>query len=221
MTFDYTEYENQIHRMGRIMHIVGLTLLFSVPFIFSFILDAKISWKGYLSGMVKILPVYLPTCIVEFLIYVPILGAGGSYLAFITGNITNMKLPCAISAKEIAKTEAGTKENSIVSTLSIATSSLVTMLVIFLGVLALIPLTPILESPVLAPAFDNILPTLFGALGMQYFIKSWKLTAIPLVLTIVLCLIVPALIAQTTYLMILAGGIAIALAFVFYRKGWL
>ncbi len=221
MGFDYTEYENTIHRIGRLMHIIGLTLLFSVPFIFSWILDAHISLSGYISGIVKILPIYLPTCIVEFLIYVPILGAGGSYLTFITGNITNMKLPCAISAKEIAKTEAGTKENSIVATLSIATSSLVTMLVIFIGVIALIPLTPILESPVLQPAFDNILPALFGALGAQYYIKSWKLTLIPLLLTIILCILFPALIAQTTYLMIISGGIAIALSYIFYRKGWI
>lgn len=221
MPFDYSEYENQIHKMGRAMHIIGLAMLFSVPFIFSWILDAQINWHGYVSGLMKIVPIYLPSCIAEFLIYVPILGAGGSYLAFITGNITNMKLPCAISAKEIARTEAGTKENNIVATLSIATSSLVTMLVIFIGVLALIPLTPILENPVLQPAFENILPALFGALGVQYFVKSWKLTIVPLAVTIILCLIVPALIGQTTYVMILAGAIAIGLSYLFYRKGWL
>ena len=221
MPYDYSEYEKQIHRLGRTMQIVGLTMLFLVPFVFSWILDASINWKGYLSGIMKIFPIYIPSCLVEYIIYVPILGAGGSYLAFMTGNITNMKLPCAISAKEIAQTEAGTAENNIVSTLSIATSSLVTMLVIFVGVLSLIPLTPILENPTLAPAFENILPALFGALGVQYFVKSWKLTIVPLLLTVVLCLIVPALIAQTTYMMIISGAVAIGLAFIFYKKGWL
>lgn len=221
MPYDYSEYEKQIHRLGRTMQIVGLTMLFLVPFVFSWILDASINWKGYLSGIMKIFPIYIPSSLVEYIIYVPILGAGGSYLAFMTGNITNMKLPCAISAKEIAQTEAGTAENNIVSTLSIATSSLVTMLVIFIGVLSLIPLTPILENPTLAPAFENILPALFGALGVQYFVKSWKLTIVPLLLTVVLCLIVPALIAQTTYMMIISGAIAIGLAFIFYKKGWL
>ena len=221
MPYDYSEYEKQIHRLGRTMQIVGLTMLFLVPFVFSWILDASVNWKGYLSGIMKIFPIYIPSSLVEYIIYVPILGAGGSYLAFMTGNITNMKLPCAISAKEIAQTEAGTAENNIVSTLSIATSSLVTMLVIFIGVLSLIPLTPILENPILAPAFENILPALFGALGVQYFVKSWKLTIVPLLLTVVLCLIVPALIAQTTYMMIISGAIAIGLALIFYKKGWL
>ena len=215
---DFKEYEKEIHRMGRIMIAIGLLLLFSVPFVFSIILDAKINVKGFINGLLRIVPIYLPSSIVEFLVYVPLLGAGGSYLAFLTGNIINMKLPCAFNAKEIAHTDAGTAENAIISTLSIATSSLVTMLVIFAGVLLLIPLTPVLENPVLKPAFNNVLPALFGALAAQYFVKSWTVTAISLVLMTILTIAIPALMSQTSLMMIPIGGIAILAAWILFKK---
>lgn len=218
MPFDYEEYENSIHRLGRAFNAVALVLLFSAPFIFGLILDASVNWGGFLKGLLRIAPTYWISCVVEFLIYVPILGAGGSYLAFITGNIINMKLPCAFNAKEIAETEGGTKENDIVSTLAIATSSLVTMLVIFLGVLLLIPLTPILQNPVLQPAFENILPALFGALAAQYFAKSFRITGLPLILMIVLYMAVPSLIKETSTMMIPSGAIAIGAAYILYKK---
>ncbi len=219
--FNYEDFEKSVHRSGIIMNSIGLGLLFAVPFIFSFILNTTINWKGWLSGILRVGATYLPICIVEFLIYVPILGAGASYLSFITGNIINMKLPCAYSAREIANTSAGTREDSIITTLSVATSSLVTMLVIFVGVLLLIPLTPILNDPTLKPAFDNLLPALFGALGCQYFSKSWKLTAIPVLFMTVLCIVVPSLISQTTTMMIVVGAMSIGLSYLMYKKGML
>ncbi len=217
--FDYSEFEKSVHRSGIIMNSIGLGLLFAVPFIFSAILKTSINWNGYAKGVLRIGATYLPICIVEFLIYVPILGAGASYLSFITGNIINMKLPCAYSAREIAGTSAGTKEDSIITTLAVAVSSLVTMLVIFVGVLLLIPLTPILNNPTLKPAFDNLLPALFGALGCQYFSKSWKLTAIPVLFMTLLCIFVPSMISQTTTMMIVVGAMSIALSYVMYKKG--
>ncbi len=219
--FDYSEFEKSVHRSCIIMNSIGLGLLFAVPFIFSAILKTSINWTGWSKGLIRVGVTYLPICIVEFLIYVPILGAGASYLSFITGNIINMKLPCAYSAREIAGTSAGTKEDSVITTLSVATSSLVTMLVIFIGVLLLIPLTPILQNPTLKPAFDNLLPALFGALGCQYFSKSWKLTAVPVLFMTLLCILVPSLISQTTVMMIVIGALSIAISFFMYRKGML
>ena len=78
-----------------------------------------------------------------------------------------MKVPCALNARDIAGTKTGTPENEIVSTLAIATSSLVTTVVIMLGVMLLIPLRPVLEAPVLQPAFNNVVPALFGAMATK------------------------------------------------------
>lgn len=220
-SFSYEDYTASIHRTGRLGLSIALLMLLAAPFVFSAITGASIQWSGFLKASAAVCIIYIPSCIVEYLIYVPLLGPGASYLAFITGNITNLKLPCAFNARESAHTEVGSPENEIISTLSVATSSLVTMLVIFVGVLALIPLTPILSSPTLKPAFDNVLPALFGALGYQYFSKSLKLTAIPLAFMTLLCVIIPSMVDSTSFLIIACGGIAIAAGFVFFKKGWI
>ena len=219
--FDFEEYNNSIHRDGRILMTIALALLIVVPFIIALITEAHINWKDFWPALIKVLIIYVPSSAAEFLIYVPLLGAGACYLAFITGNLTNLKIPCAFNAREIAGAEAGTPENEIISTLSVATSALVTMVVIFIGVLLLIPLTPLLNNPVIKPAFDNVLPALFGALGMQYYRKSLKLSVLPLLLMSVLCILIPSLIAQTSTMIIVIGAFSIALSYLMYRKNWL
>lgn len=219
--FNFEEYNNSIHRDGRILMTIALALLIAVPFIIALITGAHINWKDFWPALIKVLIIYVPSSAAEFLIYVPLLGAGACYLAFITGNLTNLKIPCAFNAREIAGAEAGTPENEIISTLSVATSALVTMVVIFIGVLLLIPLTPLLNNPVIKPAFDNVLPALFGALGMQYYMKSLKLSVLPLLLMSVLCILIPSLIAQTSTMIIVIGAFSIALSYLMYRKNWL
>ena len=216
---EYLEkYNNRTHLFGRIGLLLGVLMLVGSPFLMGLSLDAMPDLSAFGKGLAQIAIVYIPSCIVEFLIYTPMLGAGGSYLGFITGNLINMKIPCALNARDIAGTEAGTTENEIVSTLSIAASSLVTTLVIALGVLLMIPLRPVLEAEVLQPAFDNVVPALFGAMSIKYFRKGKQLVAIPLVLMTLLFIFVPSLISNVGFLMILSGAIAIAHAWIRMRK---
>lgn len=216
--FNFEEYNDSIHNLGRIFLTITFTMIIGAPFLIAKILGAQIDWPAFFKAITAVLIVYIPSCIVEYLIYVPLLGSGASYLAFITGNITNLKLPCAFASRDMAKIEVGTDENEIISTLSVATSSLVTMLVIFVGVLCLIPLTPVLNNPIIKPAFDNVLPALFGALAYQYFKKSLLITLPPLSFMVLLCVIVPAMINSTSFLLIACGGIAIGLAWILFKK---
>ena len=212
------EFNRQQHRLGRIMLIAAAVLLLAVPFLLGGIYGAFPDLKSFLNGFIKVGMVYIPVGIVEFLVYAPMLGNGGSYLTFLTGNVTNLKIPCAMNARDIARTEVGTVENEIISTLSVASSSIVTMLGIFAGVLLLVPLTPVLENPVLTPAFDTVVPALFGALGLKYFRKSMKITAIPLISMTLLCVLVPGAISQTSILLIPAGGMALVIGYVLWKK---
>ena len=211
-------YYNRTHLFGRIGLWLGILLLVGAPFLMGLSLDAMPDLSAFGKGLTQIAIIYIPSCIVEFLIYTPMLGAGGSYLGFITGNLINMKIPCALNARDIVGTEAGTTENEIVSTLSIAASSLVTTLVIALGVLLMIPLRPVLEAEALQPAFDNVVPALFGAMAVKYFRKGKELVAIPLVLMTLLFIFVPSLISNVGFLMILSGAIAILHAWLRMRK---
>lgn len=215
----FAQYNQAVHRQGVAWSVWNVALLLAVPFLMGLVLDAvpdmNVFWKGFLNVAI----IYYPTSVVEYLIYVPMLGSGASYLSFITGNCSNLKIPCAVNAREMAGARSGTPENEIVSTLSVATSSLVTVVVLALGVLLLQPLSPILANPALTPAFDNVVPALFGALGLKYTLKGKKFAAIPLVLSSAVCIFVPSLIKQTSVLLIVIGALTIGVAWLFYKKG--
>ena len=214
----YEQYLRSTHRFGRLASVLTLALLLSAPFVMGVILQAMPDLGAFARGFLSIGLVYLVSCIAEYLIYVPMLGAGGSYLAFITGNLINMKIPCAINARDIVGTKSGTAENEIISTLSIATSSLVTIVVLALGVLLLIPLQPFLQSPVLQPAFDNVVPALFGAMAYKYYRGNLKVAVFPLVIMSLLFILVPSLTGSTSFMIIPSGAIVIGLAYLFFRR---
>jgi len=215
----FKEFNNGMHRLGRITLIVMTSLLLAIPFIYGAINEVSPDLASFLSGLAKVGLIYYPVAIVEFLVYTPMLGVGGSYLSFITGNVTNMRIPCVMNAKDIAGTEAGTPEHEIISTLAVATSAITTTLVIVVGVICMVPLQPVLQSEVLLPAFNNVVPALFGALGLKYFAKSPQIAVIPLLLISLLCIFVPAAISQTSLLMIPCGALALAIGFVLFKKG--
>lgn len=215
----FTNFNNGLHRLGRFTMVSVILILAGVPFVMGAIFGVAPELDGFLAGYAKVAIIYLPVSLVEFLVYAPMLGAGGSYLSFITGNVTNMKIPCAMNARDIAGTEVGTPENEIISTISTATSAIVTTLVIVVGVILLVPLQPILQNEALLPAFNNVVPALFGALGLKYFAKAPQIAFIPVSLMALLCIFVPSMINQTSILMIPAGGLALLIGFILFKKG--
>ena len=212
------KFDERTHLYGRIICVVALVMLLAAPFVMGAYLGAMPNLAAFGKGFLAIGLVWLVSCIAEYLIYVPMLGAGGSYLAFITGNLINMKIPCAISARDIVGAKAGTHENEIISTLSIATSSLVTILVLAIGVAAMIPLQPVLESPALQPAFENVVPALFGAMAYKYYRKNMKIAIWPLVIMSVVFIAVPSLVSSTSFMILPSGAIAIGIAFLLFKK---
>ena len=212
------QYERNTHILGRITSVVALVLLLGAPFVIGAYLGTMPKFSALGKGFLSVGLVWTISSVVEFLVYTPMLGAGGSYLAFITGNLINMKIPCAMNAKDIVGAKSGTTENEIISTLSIATSSLVTIAVLALGVLLLTPLQPVLSSPALQPAFSNVVPALFGAMAYKYFRKDVRLAMIPLAAMTVLFILVPSLTSSTSMMILPAGAIAIALAWFKFKK---
>lgn len=217
-TVRFEAYNRRTHTYGRIACGVTLVLLLGAPFLMGYILGAMPDMRAFGKGFLAIGIVWLVSCVAEYLVYTPMLGAGGGYLAFITGNLINMKIPCAVNARDIVGTKTGTAENEIISTLSIATSSLVTIVVLALGVALLVPLQPVLQSPVLQPAFANVVPALFGAMAYQYFRKNVQVAVAPLVVMSLLFMLVPSLTSSTSFMIIPSGALAIGIAYGMYRK---
>ncbi len=213
------EFNTGLHRLGRFLLVSGIVILSMIPFLIGMLYGVSPDMAAFLKGYATVAVVYIPVSLVEFLVYAPMLGVGGSYISFITGNVTNMKIPVAMNAREIAGTEVGTPENEIISTLSTATSAIVTTLVIVVGVILLVPLQPVLQNEVLLPAFNNVVPALFGALGLKYFIKSPQIAVIPVLFMILLCVFIPSMIEQTSVMMIPCGGLALGIGYLLFKKG--
>ena len=214
----YQKYLQSTHRLGRAVSVLTLILLLGAPFVIGAVLGAMPDMQAAARGFLSVGLVWTVSSVVEFLVYTPMLGAGGSYLAFITGNLINMKIPCAVNAKELVGAKSGTAENEVISTLSIAASSLVTILVLALGVLLMIPLQPVLQSPALQPAFANVVPALFGAMAYKYFRKNPLLALVPLTVMTVLFTLVPSLTSSTSFMIIPSGALTIALSYWNYRR---
>ena len=212
-------YNERTHLFGRLSCIITLVMLIGAPFVMGLYLGAMPDLGAVARGFLACGLVWAVSCVAEYLIYTPMLGAGGGYLAFITGNLINMKIPCAMNARDLVDAKTGTPENEIISTLSIATSSLVTILVLAAGVVALIPLQPILQAPALQPAFDNVVPALFGAMAYKYYRGNLKIAALPLLTMALLFILVPSLAGSTSFMVLPSGAIAIGVAFLLHKKG--
>ena len=213
-------YMDSVHRDGTIWNLGVMVLLFAFPISVALIFGVIPDWAALGAGLIATAPMYWAVGVIETFTFVPMLGAGGSYLSFVTGNISNLKLPCALNALEQNGVSANSEEGEVISTIAIAVSSIVTTLIIIIGVICIVPLTPILQAPVLQPAFEQILPALFGGLGVAFVSKNWKLALAPILLMLVLFIFVPALDSGTVGIMVpVAALFTIAVARIMYKKG--
>ena len=213
-------YMDSVHRDGRIWNFTMAGILIGFPIVVAIIFGVVPDWKAMLMGLVATAPMYWAVGAIEVVTFVPMLGAGGAYLGFVTGNISNLKLPCALNALEQNGVSANSEEGEVISTIAIATSSIVTTLIIIIGVICIVPLRPILEAEILAPAFEQILPALFGGLGVAFVSKNWKIAVAPIVLMLLLFIFVPALNSGTVGIMVPVSALfTIGTGRILYKKG--
>ena len=213
-------YMDSVHRNGRIWNLSVMVLLLAFPLTVAVLFSVSPDWGALGMGLLATAPMYWAVGAIETVTFVPMLGAGGSYLSFVTGNISNLKLPCAINALEQNEVSANSEEGEIISTIAIATSSIVTTLIILVGVICIAPLTPILEAPVLQPAFEQILPALFGGLGVAFVSKNWKIAVAPILLMLALFIFIPAMNSGTVGIMVPVSAVfTIAVARILYKRG--
>ena len=220
-------FDDNTHLYGRIWGVIAAVLILSYPFVCMIIFDAAIDWSIFATG-ISIIVMYCAVGAVETFTYSPMLGSGGTYLGFVTGNLSNLKVPCALNCMEQAGVEKGTEEAEIISTVSIAISSIVTMIILILGVVLISFLTPILENENLKPAFDNVLPALFGGMAVVYISKNWKISVIPCVLMLLVFIISSYVtrsgdLAGTLIGVMVPVGVVVTVvsARMMYKKGWL
>lgn len=179
-------FDAKIHRMGRLSTVIVWVFFLLVPAAVCTVFHLKVDLALTFKAAAPIMLIFAITGVCEKLSMSPIIGPGAVYLASSTGNIQNMKLPAALNAMNIMECEEGSEKGRVVSIIAVATSSFVTTLIVFCGMLFLAPLmTPLLTNPVVAPAFDNMFPALVGPMVIPVVLKNIKVAALPVALAIV------------------------------------
>lgn len=215
-------YNDLLHRNGRIFLLAGFAVMISVPLTLMMVTGVAPDPAAFFPAFLTISLLQLPGGIIEVLTYSPMLGTSATYLAFVTGNLSNLKIPCAMNARQLCGTEIGSPENEVVATLAVSASTITTTIVLTLGVLALIPLSPVLNSPVLRPAFDWVVSALFGALGYKYFRANPRLIPAPLFAMVVLGVLLPYFLVGNLSIAIVLGALVSVLAGLFlFKRGYL
>ena len=193
-------YLESVHFYGRIWTLLALVVFLLIPVAICVHLGTWPAAGIVMKGLGSVAILFYPTAVLEVISYTALLGSGGTYLSFVTGNITNLKMPCALNAMENAGVRANTEEGEVISTISIAVSSITTTLVIAALVLVF-AVNPSFKDAMTTGAsslaFRQITYAVFGAISATYFIKHWKLSIIP--------------IAFVTILLIFAGSIQVGI----------
>lgn len=213
-------YFDKVHTWGRVWSLTALAVLFMVPVSICIRFNAWPEMQSVLQALASVLPLYWATAVIEVLTYTPMLGAGGTYLSFVTGNITNLKLPCGLNAMEKAGVKANSEEGEVISTIAIGVSAITTTVIIAIGVLAFSPMIASItaEGSLFKPAFTYVLPALFGALAAGYFRKHWKISLFPIAAGIIVLLFAPEFAVGTLIFVTIVASIGGAL--VMNKLGW-
>lgn len=220
-------YENSAHRLGRIGVIIGIVFMLGIPTIISATYNV---WPESLGQLLTVggglLAVFLPSNIAEVFAYTPILGSS-AYITFLTGNVMNIKIPAVTNAQQITETSSGTEEGDIVASISVASASIVTTLLLVLGVLLLVPLQPVLTNPTVKTATTYLLPALFGGIFLNYInddcgtyrAKGKSLTMIIPFITVFAINAVYPLAGKEGFVVLLCMALTSLCAVVFYKMG--
>jgi hypothetical protein len=211
-------YFNDVHRQGFRFVLISSILMLAVPLTFSVLHNAWPTLDLLIVGFMTVGVIYIPIGIIETFTYAPMMGVGATYIANVTGNIANMKLPVALAAMKQANVDAGSEEAEVVATLAVAASSIVTTLIIAIGVILLLPYLDLIKE-LLGSVTEYLIPAIFGALGFVFIVRHWKLTIAPLASMLLLFTFVIRDPSVQPALVPVASIISIAVAWVLYKRG--
>lgn len=188
-------YFDQVHVWGRLWTVGAIITFLSFPFAISAYFNVWPTFTQVITPALQIIAIYWPTAVIEVIAFVPMMGSGASYLSFVSGNISNLKLPCALAGMENAKVRPNTEEGEVISTIAAGVSAIVTTIVIAAGVLLFSPFLHYFTDAdsVFAPAFTYVLPALFGALGASYLAKHWRTAIAPVIAGVIILIFAPTM----------------------------
>ena len=198
-----SNYQSWVHRFGIVSSLILLIAMTAFPIVASAIYglwpDLGQLWPGFIAVILFMAP-FWPA---ETIGYMSVMGPGALYMSYITGNVTNLRMPATVGTINSLGIKPNTDE---CHTLAI-------------GVVVAAPLEPVLNLPAIQPAFNYVVPALFGGLVAQTILKGKKqflLYLIPLAVCLFFCYFTSV---NTAYYMLIAIAISGAVHVLDYRRG--
>ena len=214
------------HKTGRFFMICFIAYSIVIPVI-SAVFNAWPSLPDILPALLTLLAMLGVQGVLEAALYTPILGSS-CYLTFATGNIMNLKVPCALNAQKVAGVETNTTAGDAIALISTCVSSIVTIIILFLGMFLVIPLRPFLESEIASSASNYLMAALFGCLVLAFIAptggktqiknKLW-ICVIPFVLTAVLAITGMLETSAAVAMVLVSIPVCLITARILYKKG--
>ena len=220
-------FVNWSHTTGRIFMLCFLAYTFVIPITMAIVYGVWPTMSQLIPGVLAISALMIPTSIAEVASYVPIVGSS-AYLCYATGNLMNLKIPCAVEAQKVAKVEQNTPEGDAIALISTSISSIVTIVVLAIGMLLLMPLQGLMQNEYVQTAGNYILPALFGSMAMgivgrgnspTYVKNKLTIAIVPVILVVLLALIALPVLDMAVYLILPMIPIAIGCARILWKKG--
>jgi len=194
--------------------ILGLVPLLAVIIFF----DAAPPWAAMLAGFLTVAASEGVMWFMEPISFFPVLGVPATYMSFLSGNVSNLRIPAATAAQKAVEAEAGTAEADIAATLGIGMSVLLNIAILLFGALfgsALINQLP----ETMVSNLNFMLPALFGALWIMLAKRQLLIGVIGLVLGVGLNLLCNNGILPFYFVTILSVFGTILIGILLYKKG--
>lgn len=228
-------FQSWCHRWGRVGTVIALVYMVALPFVVLAVYDSIPSLGEVFNvATFGILAIYVPVGFSEALSYTPLMGTS-SYLGFITGNIMNLKLPCAVNALKLTGKQSNTPEGDVVASIAVAASSIMTVGILTVAALLISFISPLFELPAVQTMSSYLLPALFGSMTLGLFastsagtkvVKGGMKGVIPVIVLVSVITLVARLMGQGSIMLGMVGfvilimlPIAIITSRILWKKG--
>lgn len=179
------EYTPKINKIGKFTGYLGVLVAFTPALVLAVVYGIVPKPAALLTAFISGASAFGVLWFVEPISYFPVVGPAGTYMAFLSGNISNMRIPCASMAQVAAEVEPGTEKGSIIATLGMAVSIIINVSVLTIGAILGTSVLAMLPDSIKA-ALNYLLPALFGALLVQFGMKMIKHSVIMVVVAFAL-----------------------------------
>ena len=178
------EYFPTAHRIGLITSLIHVVIFFLPPLYLMVFYGLPADWGKILQGAAATWSFSMPLWFIEPVSYFLVLGVCGTYISFLAGNISNFRLPVSAVAQEVAQVQEGSPEGEIISTLAIAATQVMITVSALTGAIFVSAIVSLLPLSVVA-AFDWLLPSIWGAIVVQFGLRNWRYAVVAVIASIV------------------------------------